>query len=269
MAGDVRRVSASTRARSGAAPSRAKTLARGVELERGRVLVAERGAGPADQHVHPSGLVRRFERAPRLLGPAQRDQRAARRHPRPARRPRAPVRPSRRAARPSSARRSPRAPAAPSPAASTSPVASMISTCAGSSAARSGGSVASASTRRIAAAATLRLPCARRNSARPGCGSSPPRSPCDRPPRPPRARRAGDGPRPPGRRPGGRRLRSTASRQRSPARRASCSASGHAPWSCMISARCTRHVPVKLTMSGCCSHQRVSAAVHSWARRGS
>ena len=37
----------------------------------------------------------------------------------------------------------------------------------------------------------------------------------------------------------------------------------------MISARCTRQVPVKLTMSGCCSHQRVSAAVHSCARRGS
>ena len=37
----------------------------------------------------------------------------------------------------------------------------------------------------------------------------------------------------------------------------------------MISDRCTRHVPVKLTMSGCCSHQRVNAAVHSWARRGS
>jgi hypothetical protein len=60
-----------------------------------------------------------------------------------------------------------------------------------------------------------------------------------------------------------------ASAHRSPARRASCSASSQAPRSCMISARCRRHVPVKLTMSGCCSHHVVSAAVHSWARRGS
>jgi hypothetical protein len=50
-------------------------------------------------------------------------------------------------------------------------------------------------------------------------------------------------------------------------RRASPSAFRHAPCSSMISARCTRHRPLKATMSGCSSHHCVSASVHSWARR--
>jgi hypothetical protein len=37
----------------------------------------------------------------------------------------------------------------------------------------------------------------------------------------------------------------------------------------MISARWTRHWPVKAMMSGCLSHHAFSAAVHSWARRSS
>ena len=36
-----------------------------------------------------------------------------------------------------------------------------------------------------------------------------------------------------------------------------------------ISARCTRQTPVCATMSGCSSHQRVRASVHSRARRSS
>jgi hypothetical protein len=37
---------------------------------------------------------------------------------------------------------------------------------------------------------------------------------------------------------------------------ASINASGQAPWNWRISARCTRHIPVKATISGCCSHAR-------------
>ena len=53
---------------------------------------------------------------------------------------------------------------------------------------------------------------------------------------------------------------------RSHASSASLSASGHTPWSDVTSARCTRHSPRYGTMSGCDSHQRVSACVHSRAR---
>jgi len=53
------------------------------------------------------------------------------------------------------------------------------------------------------------------------------------------------------------------------ARFVTSSASGQAPCSCRISARWTRHCPVKVTMSGCCSHHAASATVHSWARRRS
>ena len=43
-------------------------------------------------------------------------------------------------------------------------------------------------------------------------------------------------------------------------------ASGQAPCSCMISARCTRHIPVNATISGCCLPTLENAAVHSRAR---
>ena len=56
---------------------------------------------------------------------------------------------------------------------------------------------------------------------------------------------------------------------RSPARLASSTDSGHAPCRCRISARWTRHLPEKVTMSGCLPHQAVSASVHSRARRHS
>lgn len=54
-----------------------------------------------------------------------------------------------------------------------SPEASMTSTQAGSSRPRSNGSLVSTSARRIAATAASLLPCARRSSARPGCGWKP------------------------------------------------------------------------------------------------
>ena len=50
---------------------------------------------------------------------------------------------------------------------------------------------------------------------------------------------------------------------------ASASASAHAPWSCRISARCTRHVEVKIIICRWSWHQRLSAAVHSRARPSS
>jgi hypothetical protein len=53
------------------------------------------------------------------------------------------------------------------------------------------------------------------------------------------------------------------------ARLASSTACGQAPCSCMISARWTRHWPLKMIMSGCFPDQAASAAVHSWARRHS
>ena len=56
---------------------------------------------------------------------------------------------------------------------------------------------------------------------------------------------------------------------RSQARCASTTASDHAPPSSISSARCTRHCPRYSTSSGCESHQRLSAAVHSRARRTS
>ena len=59
------------------------------------------------------------------------------------------------------------------------------------------------------------------------------------------------------------------SASRSLARRASAAASCHAPWNCMSSARFSRHCPRNCTSCGWDSHQRSSAAVHSWARRRS
>ena len=49
----------------------------------------------------------------------------------------------------------------------------------------------------------------------------------------------------------------------------SCSALDHAPLNCRTSARCTRHCPRYGTRSGWDSHHRLSAAVHSLARRTS
>ena len=79
------------------------------------------------------------------------------------------------------------------------------------------------------------------------------------------ARRAGDGSRPAGRASAvacGRPCATPAF----DARRASSIASGHAPPSCSISARWTRHAPPNVTSCGCASHQPDSAAVHSRAR---
>ena len=89
------------------------------------------------------------------------------------------------------------------------------------------------------------------------------------PPRPPRTRRAAGGARPAGRTPRRRRRFGAPRSERSPARRASSSASGHAPCNCMISARCTRHDAGEGTRSGCCSHQWRQRRVHSCARRSS
>ena len=58
-------------------------------------------------------------------------------------------------------------------------------------------------------------------------------------------------------------------RRSSLARRASSMASGHAPCRRKISARRTMHSPRNATRSGWSAHQRVSAAVHSRARRQS
>jgi hypothetical protein len=62
---------------------------------------------------------------------------------------------------------------------------------------------------------------------------------------------------------------SSASASRSAARRAASTASGQAPPSRRISARWTRHWPVKVTRPGWLSHQAVSASVHSRARPSS
>ena len=59
--------------------------------------------------------------------------------------------------------------------AATSPVATRISTQAGSSAARSAAAPSRSRARRIAAAAASPFPCASRINARPGCGSRPKR----------------------------------------------------------------------------------------------
>ena len=76
----------------------------------------------------------------------------------------------------------------------------------------------------------------------------PVRSRRDRRPPPSQTRRAGDESRPVdrARRPAACGRRAAA---RSQARQASVNASGHAPCSCMISARCTRQVPVNATIS--------------------
>ena len=173
-AGRARRVSASTSASAGAAPNWRNTRGRGVPLHPRAVGVAERTARPADEHLDARRLVRRVELAPDRQRLAQRRQRlraagrpqGARR--RPLRRPsRAAMR--NRAGRPSSSTR--RLPAAPPAHRLT---ARRISTAAASTSARRRGPRAgSAITRSIAARAASRWPCARRSSARPGCGARP------------------------------------------------------------------------------------------------
>ena len=130
----------------------------------------------------------------------------------------------------------------------------MISTKAGRARARSSGAVAADSARRIAATAASARPCARRNCASPGCGSHRTRSPCGTPPRRHEGRPAGEGARPAGQQ-ASPAARFPVSTKRSPARRASSSAAGHAPSSWWISARCTRQRPVNATISGWSAHQ--------------
>ena len=247
---------------------RGERAARRLELQRGRVAVAEGRAGRTDQRPRPRGLVRRLELLPHA--PRRGAARPARRGLARGELDRAAGLCRHRAEHvaallvgdPLAARSQPRArrPA--------SPTASMISTYAGRSRARvrplvrprpaRAGSRPPRRRRRPARAAAARG----RAAARARAGSR-----RGRPPRPRRARPAADAPRPAGSTPRRPPSGSVACSRRRPARRASSSASGHAPCSSRISARWVRHRPVKATMSGCCSHQRVSAAVHSWARR--
>jgi hypothetical protein len=71
----VGRLIESIEARSEAAPSFGEQIARGVELQRGGVLVAEHPAGGADQQPQPCDLVGRRELAPELKGLTERRQR--------------------------------------------------------------------------------------------------------------------------------------------------------------------------------------------------
>ena len=145
-----------------------------LELERGRVVVAERLARLAHQRAHARGVVRRLDvlpHAPRLPQRGQRRARVARRRARPSRAsvPRSPGarrRRCRRSTRASSsqalARGRRRRPRRASP--RRRPAAGRR--------ARPGRS-SRPSTRRIVASAASVSPCASRSSARPGCGSRP------------------------------------------------------------------------------------------------
>ena len=130
-----------------------RTIAGGLELERGGVLVAERAAREPDELARARGLVRRVELLPQLRRVAQRrPARRGRRRRRAATAPRgcATIAPS---IALSYARRARSSSRQASRAASMSPAASTISTYAGSSRARLSGSVVSPIARRIAAAA--------------------------------------------------------------------------------------------------------------------
>ena len=247
----------STLARSGAAPSR-PNAACGVELEcrrrrrhRGRGRPGRGGPALGRPRREPRGLpaCRALRRRPRAaVGRPRRGE------PRPRRN-----RPRRRRAWSGSAYRS--SSAAADRAAVTSPAASMISTWAGRSLARRRRTVVCATDRRIVAGcATIALRKPQQGPSRlrvmPPTGRFPVAS------RPRRAHpgagqfrltvQGGSGG-VPVRRPG----------QPSRARSVSSRAAGQAPCCCRISARCTRHCPVNVTMSGCSAHQASSAAVHS------
>ena len=148
-----------------------------------------------------------------------------------------------------------------------SPVASMISMWAGSSFARSqpvGGRVQDAADRRASGVgASLRHPQQSESRLRVRIPIGPR---FDTPPRPPQTPRAA----------GASRLADRTPRQGDAGRlpgRTLRRRGMPLPWhparrrcSSMISARCTRQAPVKATISGCCSHHRDSAEVHSRAR---
>ena len=266
----VARASESSRARSGAAPSSCERRPRRLQLQRGRVLVAQRAAGEPDELAHAGRLVGRLELLPHLPRAAKRDQRGSRASPSASSTAPAPARPSRRA-RPSrdprrstpSSRQAPRA-------ASRSPDGEHdldVGRQQPRALARLGGLGHRPADRGRRGVVGFPGPAAAGQG--PAAARARAGSPPGRPPRPRRSRRAGGGSRPAGSRPRRPPPGSPPAQQRSAARRASSSASGQAPCSCMISARCTRQRPVKATRSGWRSHQPDRAAVHSWARRTS
>ena len=195
--GAVRRPSESSEAMSGAAPSSSKRRSGRVELERERLLVAERAARQPHEHTG-ARQPRRAPRAPARPAAACRRVRARV----PASPPASSTAPracassapsislSHRAAISSSSAQAPRA-------SSASPTASMISTQAGSRLARLrrlGGLAEHASDRRGSrVAVSLREP--QQRQARLRLAAEPARFPVRRP-RPPRTRPAGDRPRP-------------------------------------------------------------------------
>ena len=229
-----------------------------------------RAVGTPRPRGHGSGRSRTAPRARATSRP-----RCATRRARPARRllraaPRlAHGRPSPRASRSRTLARAPRARGTRDAALSTSPTASMISTNAGRIRARSSGTV-------VAALGAGGSPPRRRRTvpARAAAAQAPAaapiraRSPSCRPPLPRRTRPAAAAALPAGSAQG-RAAGFSVSANRSPARRASSSASRHAPSSCSTSARCTRQRPVNATISGCNAHQSARARVHSRARRTS
>ena len=268
---DVRRASASTRARSGAAPSSAKA-ARAASSSSAAVSSSP-SSRHANRHQHRAHAPPRT--APRArcqacAGATERGQRCPGRPRRPARPPLAPAPPSPPARHPRGPPRSASSSRHASPAASTSPTASMISTQAGSRrhalaglgglghrpADRGLGGVGPALRQPQQGEPRLRLPAVAARLAVGLLGRV-------------EVAAAGDGSPPAGNRPRRRPPRSLPAGSARRARRASSSASAHAPRSCRISARWTRQRPVNATRSGWRSHQRVSAAVHSCARRTS
>ena len=268
---DAARRSASTRARSGAAPSSCESAPAASSSSAAVSSSPSARQASRELDAHARGLVRRARAPASRPGPAQRGQRrVARRRPR---------------ARPRRARRrpTPRQHVALEPRASVASSSHALRASSsvargehdldarpGAARARRSRSVVSPSTRRIAGGGglevALRQP--QQRQARLRLEPAPARlavAVLGRVELAPQAvelalpvRRAGRAAR----------ALPDAARRASPAR-ASSSASGHAPCSCMISARWTRQRPVKATMSGWRSHQRARAAVHSCARRSS